>query len=177
MATFRCAVHQITWGREGLEQALDDIGGMGYCGTETFAYVMEDFARRESHLRENLEARGLTLTALYSDDNMYEPSRAKEPVERNLEIGRFLRKMGAGQLVFGPGRPRLDPVQDIHFKTMARNVNEVAVACLDMDVAVGIHPHWQTFIQERDDISRIFDLVDTSIVKMAPDPSHMAKAG
>ena len=46
MATFRCAVHQITWGREGLEQALDDIGGMGDCGTETFAYVMEDFARR-----------------------------------------------------------------------------------------------------------------------------------
>ena len=177
MATFRCAVHQITWGREGLEQALDDIGGMGYRGTETFAYVIEDFAGRESDLREMLDARGLTLTALYSDDNMYEPSQATETVERNLEIGRFLQKMGAGQLVFGPGRPRPDPVQDVHFKTMVRNVDEVAAACLEIDVAVGIHPHWETLIQERDDISRIFDLVDTSIVKMAPDPSHMAKAG
>ncbi len=46
-----------------------------------------------------------------------------------------------------------------------------------MGVATAIHPHWQALIQDRDDVTRIFDMVDTKYAKLAVDPSHMVKAG
>ena len=176
MATFRCAVHQITWERD-LEKALDDTGGWGYPGTETFSYVVQEFAGREAEFKAMLDARGLQLAALYSDDNMYEPGIEAETIERNVEIVRFLQAMGSDILVYGPGRPRPDPVEPVHFEVMARIVNEVGQASQEMGVTTTIHPHWQTLIQERDDITRIFDMVDTEVVKLAVDPSHMVKAG
>ena len=105
MATFRCAVHQITWERD-LEKALDDIGAWGYSGTETFAYVVQEFAGREAEFKAMLDSRGLRLAALYSDDNMYEIDGERETIERNIEIVRFLAAVGSDVLVYGPGRPR-----------------------------------------------------------------------
>ncbi len=175
MATFRCAVHQITWERD-LEKALDDIGAWGYPGTETFSYVVQEFAGREAEFKAMLDARGLQLAALYSDDNIYEIDSERETIERNLEIVRFLAAVGSDVLVYGPGRPRPDPVEPVHFQVMTRIVTEVARESRRLGVTT-IHPHWQTLIQERDDITRIFDMVDTDVVKLAVDPSHMMKAG
>ena len=176
MATFRCAVHQITWERD-LEKALDDIGAWGYPGTETFSYVVQEFAGREAEFKAMLDARGLQLAALYSDDNGYEPGSEAETIERNLEIVRFLQALGADILVYGPGRPRPDPALPEHFEVVAHTVNEIARASHEMGVTTAIHPHWQALIQERDDITRIFDMVDTKYAKLAVDPSHMVKAG
>ncbi len=90
MATFRCAVHQSTWKRD-LEKDLEDIGAWGYPGTETFSYVVQKFAGREAEFKAMLDARGLQLAALYSDDNGYEPGSEAETIERNLGIARFFK--------------------------------------------------------------------------------------
>ena len=60
---------------------------------------------------------------------------------------------------------------------MTRIVTEIARESRRMGVTTTIHPHWQTLIQECDDITRIFDMVDTDVVKLAVGPSHMVKAG
>ncbi len=177
MATFKLGCHQITWGRD-LDGALQDISDFGYKGTETFAFVVDDFAGREDELTEKIKAKNLQLTALYGGGDMHVAGKEAEVIEYNLKIARFLESMGADRLVLGPGRGRPEPrPTDEHIKTMARVAEEIGKACLDMGIVAGIHPHWGTPVQEREDITRIFDEVDTSVVKMVLDPAHIAKAG
>ena len=176
MATFKLACHQITWGRD-LDGALNDISEFGYKGTETFAFVIDDFVGREDELIEKIKSKGLQLTALYGGGNMHVAGEEKEVIETNLRIARFLKLAGADRLVLGPGRGRPEPrPSDEEIKTMARVAEEIGKACLDMGMVAGIHPHWGTPVQTREDITRTFDAVDTSIVKMVLDPAHMAKA-
>ena len=177
MATFRLACHQITWGGD-LDGALQDISDFGYRGSETFAFVVDEFAGREDELAEKIRAKNLQLTALYGGGDMHVAGKEAEVIEWNLKIARFLQSMGADRLVLGPGRGRPEPAPtDEQIKTMARVTEEIGRACLDMGIVAGIHPHWGTPVQEREDITRIFDAVDTSVVKMVLDPAHIAKAG
>jgi sugar phosphate isomerase/epimerase len=138
---------------------------------------VQEFAGREAEFKAMLNARGLQLAALYSDDNGYDPGSEAETIERNLEIARFLQALGADILVYDPGRPRPDPALPEHFDVVAHTVNEIARASHDMGVTTAIHPHWQALIQERDDVTRIFDMVDTKYAKLTVDPSHMVKVG
>ena len=177
MATFRLACHQITWGQD-LDGALQDISDFGYRGSETFAFVVDEFAGKENELTEKIKAKNLQLTALYGGGDMHVAGKEREVIDYNLKIARFLQSMGADRLVLGPGRGRPDPAPtNAQIKTMARVAEEIGKACLDMGIVAGIHPHWGTPVQEREDITRIFDEVDTSVVKMVLDPAHIAKAG
>src|SRR4029450_1292810 len=63
-------------------------------------------------------------------------------------------------------------------RAMAETMNEIGRRTRDeVGVLACCHPHWGTTIQERDEITRIFDLVDPRAVFMTADPAHMAKAG
>ena len=177
MATFKLACHQITWGPD-LDGALQDISDFGYRGSETFATVVDDFAENEDVLTQKFKSKGLQLTALYGGGDMHIKGKESEVIEYNLNIARFLASMGADRLVLGPGRGRPEPNPTAeHIRTMARVAEEIGQACLDMGIVAGIHPHWNTPVQELDDITRTFDTVDTNVVKMVLDPAHIAKAG
>ena len=177
MATFRCSCHQITWGSDRLIEALDDIHEFGYAGIETFATVMDGFAGREGEFKALLDQRDLKLSALYGGGAMYDAGTQRAVIERNLRIARFLQRTGSDRLVLGPARrsPGGHPPED--FERLARAANEIGRGCLDLGVVAGIHPHWNTVVQDRDEITRIFDLVDTEVVKLVLDPAHVAKAG
>ena len=175
MATFRCSCHQITWG-DHLVEALDDIGSFGYLGTETFGTVVTQFEGRSSEFKALLEARGLQLSALYGGGPLHDPTTQHDTIQRNLDLARFLHEMGSNQLVIGPGR-RNGPPSTQDLKRLAESTTEIGAAAKDLDITTGLHPHWNTVIQDRDEISQFFDLVDTDIVKLALDPAHIAKAG
>ena len=177
MATFRSSCHQITWRSAPLVEALDDIHEFGYRGVETFGTVIKDFAGREDEFKQMLSERELRLSALYGGGVMHDPATRRAAVEESLEIARFLQRMGSDQLVLGTGRrdPAGHPAED--YQRLAETLNEIARDARELGVVTGIHPHWNNIVQERDEITRIFDLVDTDVVKLAFDPAHVAKAG
>ncbi|MDE2769509.1 MAG: sugar phosphate isomerase/epimerase [Chloroflexota bacterium] len=175
MAVFRCSCHQITWG-DNLVEAIDDIGSFGYAGTETFGTVVAQFAGRAHDFQAMLEARGLRLSALYGGGPLHDPAQQAEAIANNLAIIDFLHEMGSDRLVVGPGKRTGTPTaQDL--ARFARGVSEVAAAARDKGIVAGMHPHWNTVIEQRDEITRFFDAVDTDLVKLALDPAHIAKAG
>ena len=177
MANFRLSVHQITWGQD-LDLALKEISEFGYRGTETFAGVVDEFAGREDDLRAKFSDAGVRLTALYGGARFWAAGEEEETIAWNMRIAEFLRSMGADRLVLGPAAPHLDGgTSDQQFQTMAAVANEIGERCQELGVTAGIHPHWNTPVQEESEIHRIFDLVDTDKVKMVLDPAHIAKAG
>ncbi len=175
MATFRCSCHQITWG-DRLVEALDDIASFGYAGTETFGTVVAEYAGRAGDFQAMLEARGLRLSALYGGGALHDAAAQGEAIEQNLAIVRFLHELGSDRLVIGPGRRDGKPsAADI--RRLAAGAREVAAAARDLGVVIGVHPHWNSVIQDRDEIQAFFDTADTALVKLALDPAHVAKAG
>ena len=177
MAVFRCSCHQITWGRDGLIQSLDDIREFGYMGTETFATVVDDFVGREAEFKALLDERGLVLSGLYGGGAMHEAGKEQEVIDHNLKIARFLQYMGSDRLVLGPGRrPEGGPTEE-QMERMARVVTEICRGAREHGVLAGVHPHWNTVVQEREEITQFWDLVDTDLVKMVLDAAHIAKAG
>ena len=175
MATFRCSCHQITWG-DHLVEALDDIGSFGYLGTETFGTVVSQFEGRTSEFKNMLDARGLQLSALYGGGPLHDPSTQREAIQHNLKIVQFLHEVGSHQLVIGPSR-RDGPPSTEDLQRLAESTAEIGAAAKDLNITTGLHPHWNTVIQDRDEITQFFDLVDTNLVKLALDPAHIAKAG
>ena len=175
MAVFRCACHQITWG-DNLVEAIDDIGSFGYAGTETFGAVVTQFAGRAHDFQAMLQARGLRLSALYGGGALHDPAQQREAIDENLAMANFLHEMGSDRFVIGPARRDGTPT-DADIRQFAGGVSEVAAAARDLGIVTGMHPHWNTVIQERDEIDRFFDAVDTDLVKLALDPAHIAKAG
>ncbi|MYD93539.1 MAG: sugar phosphate isomerase/epimerase [Chloroflexi bacterium] len=175
MAVFRCSCHQITWG-DNLVEAIDDIGSFGYAGTETFGTVVTQFAGRAHDFQAMLQARGLRLSALYGGGPLHDPAQQSDAIANNLAIIDFLHEMGSDRIVLGPGRRDGTPSAE-DMARFASGATEVAAAARDKGIVAGMHPHWNTVIEQRDEITRFFDAVDTDLVKLALDPAHIAKAG
>ena len=177
MGTIRLAVHAITWGSDGLQQAIEDISSLGFRGIETFDAVVTTYAGREDELDALLQEHGLRLVSLYGGGNMHIPAQRDEVVARNERLAQFLSKRGARPLTLGPGRRSPGGTTSEELRAMATTCNEIGKRTQEYDVLACLHPHWGTTIQERDEIDRIFDLVDPNYVFMNADPAHMAKAG
>jgi inosose dehydratase len=177
VGNIRVACHAITWGRDGLETCLDDLRDLGFWGIETFGFVVDDFAGREDQFRPLLAEHGLRLVSLYGGGQMDDPAQREAVVERNMVMARFLAANGAIPLTLGPGRRAPEGPTPDDLREMAATMNEIGRRTRDLGVLACCHPHWGTTIQERDEISRIFDLVDPRYVYLTADPAHMAKAG
>ena len=177
MAKFRCSVHQITWGAENLLAALSDIHDFGYRGMETFPYVIDQFAGRENQFRSMLRERDLQLSGLYGGGLMHDASVEDEVLNFNLRIARFLERMDSHHSVLGPGRRPEGGPSSKEMEQMAHVTTLIAEGARNMGVAVGVHPHWNTVVQNRNEITDFFQQVDTTLVKMVLDPAHIAKAG
>lgn len=176
MGNIRFSVHAITWGRDGLQQALTDISDLGFRGIETFGFVADDYANRENEFVELLQKYGLQLVSLYGGGAMEVPSERERVIAQNLKYARFLQKNGAVPLTLGPNRRSQAGPSDDDLREMATTMNEIGKRTQEYGVLACLHPHWGTTIQNRDEITRIMNMVDPRYVFMTADPAHMAKA-
>jgi inosose dehydratase len=177
VGNIRVACHAITWGRDGLETCLDDLQDLAFQGIETFGFVVDDFTGREAAFQDLLREHGLRLVSLYGGGQMDDPAQRATVIEQNIRLARFLAANGAVPLTLGPGRRAPGGPTPDDLAAMATTMNEIGRRTQDLGVLACCHPHWGTTIQERDEISRIFDLIDPRYVFMTADPAHMAKAG
>jgi inosose dehydratase len=177
VGNIRLSVHAITWGGDGLHQAVEDISSLGFRGIETFDNVVGEYAGREEEFDELLGSHGLRLVSLYGGGNMQDPGQRDAVIERNERLARFLGQRNALPLTLGPARRSPGGTTSEELRVMAATMNEIGKRSQEYGVLACLHPHWGTTIQNRDEIDRIFDLVDTRYVYMNADPAHMQKAG
>ncbi len=169
----------ITWGLrpEDAEQAIKDVGSLGYHGYETFGHVLQ--AREpEGGLGRILEAAKLPLVSAYCTVNLTDAARRKQEVERITRWGGFLKKYGGSVAVIGPNavkRPGYD------FKTSKADIvaalNEMGKALADIGVIGALHQHTGTCIEMRDEVYAVMEAVDTRYVKFGPDVGQLVKGG
>ncbi len=174
--SIRVSCHGITWGRNGLEQAVKDLQSLGFHGFEAFAFVVDDYGfDRMAEFKDLLAAHDLNLVALYGGGNLHDASLHDELVERNVRLARFLAANGANRLVLGPGRrPAGGPSRD-QLLNQVQCANEIGRRSLEYGVLVCVHPHINTAIEKLDEIDLVMDRVDPRYVAMAADTAHLRK--
>jgi inosose dehydratase len=171
----------ITWGykAEYAEQAIKDVGSLGYYGYETFG---EYFAYWEEKggLGPLLEQARLPLVSAYCNVTLTNPDGAtrKREVDKIAGWGGIIKKLGGKVAVIGPnGVPRRNYDFNSNKADIVATLNDMGKALADIGITAALHPHTGTCVEKRDEVYAVLEAVDTSHVKFGPDVGQLAKGG
>ena len=169
----------ITWGYkpEDAEQAIHDVGSLGYQGYESFGEVIEAWEAKGGFQRL-LEAANVPLISAYCNVNLIDPARRKDETEKIVRWARLIRKCGGVTAVVGPNSVRRSSYD---FQGSKANIvaalNEMCKAVSGEGIIAALHQHTGTCIESRDEVYAVLDAVDTRQVKFGPDVGQLAKGG
>lgn len=174
---------QITWGRAVPEdEVLDEVARAGYAGApanpgDDPAAVAARFARY-----------GLAPAPAYLGAPLWEAAELPAILERAAALARGARALGCSELYVapnltperravaghvGPG----DLLSEAGFRQCAEALNRIGEITLREGVSACFHNHVGSPIETREEIDRLFALVDRALVFQGPDLGHLAWAG
>ncbi|MBN1401254.1 MAG: TIM barrel protein [Anaerolineae bacterium] len=194
MAVFRVACGQITWNNEHPKRDVDplaEIAQAGYegapCGPRGDETAQELLARYAAY--------GLSPAPGYLSADFWDPAQREVILQRAHTLGQFMAEVGCGELYVASGgfgaitpsgrtrrqasthvRPE-EMLTDAQFRQFADVLNEVGRITLSYGVQSCFHNHVGSFIETREEIDRLFDLVDPELIYQGPDIGHLAWAG
>jgi len=160
---------------------LDELKSAGYEGTELgpYGYLPTD----PDGLREQIEARSLTLTSAFV------PLRLKDPdlrLDEILQVGELLRALGARYLVLSDalapereavaGRAEENGVRlsESDWGRLAKNIARVVKLTRDLHLRCVFHHHVGSYIESPAEVSRLMEITD---VGLCLDTGHYAFGG
>lgn len=191
------ACSQITWGSMsgaetmGEEQILAEIARAGYDG----APASPRQGRSAAETTELYGSHGLLPAPGYLSAEFWRADQRSDAVERARFLARFTRETGCTELYVAAsgfdyrtrsGRTRRelaghvgpdDALSDSEFEIFAEVLNDVGRTTLDEGVRSCFHNHVGTVIETREEIDRLLDLVDPTLIFLGPDTGHLAWAG
>jgi inosose dehydratase len=169
----------ITWGfrPEDAEQAIKDVGSLGYHGFESFGNVLEAWEPKTG-LGRVLQAANLPLVSAYCGVNLIDPTRRAAEVERIVRWGTLIQKYGGTVAVIGPNavkRPSYDFAKSK--ADIVAALNDMCKALADIGIVGAMHQHTGTCVEFRDEVYAVMEAVDTRYVKFGPDVGQLVKGG
>lgn len=183
---------QITWGRDiPREQVLAEIAQAGYVGAPagprgdaTPDQVVETYAQH-----------GLKPAPGYLGANFWDAEQREQILERARHLASFTRQMGCTELYVAAGgfdyknssgqtRSQLaghvspeDALSDAEYEQFAIALNEAGKITLEEGVRSCFHNHVGSVIETREEIDKLFSMVDRDVVFQGPDIGHLAWGG
>ena len=201
---FAIGYHLNSWDLGGLdlEDGLRFLAGEGFRWFEALARdgFSNDFARRFmragevdppvltgdlylwprialfSRVQEDL---GLRLSSLYCNAELINPRTWSAERDTLSAIARLLAGFGAPVLVLGGGPPARpdEPPEPDDYERFCSALEEVGDLAAALGVTAAYHPHLDTFVENREQLDRVMDRLDTSRCGLCVDPAHFAAVG
>jgi len=183
---------QITWrSNEPEAQVLAEIAQAGYDGATAGLR-----GGRSAEETVALYAQyGLKPGPGYLGARLWEADQQAEILERAKTLARFLYEAGCTEMyvaasgadyVAGSGKTRRqvsghvspeDGLSEAEFRRCADLLSRVGEVTLQEGVRSCFHNHVGTVIETREEVDRLFSLVDRDVVFMGPDTGHLAWGG
>ena len=193
MDGMRIACSSITWGRDTpLEQVLSEIAQAGYEG----APASPRSGKTPKEVVEFYAGYGLTPGSGYLGADYWVPEERAGILERAKTLAAFMGGIGCTELyvasggfgshVTSSGKTRHqvsghvsaeDALSDEQYAQFAKVLNEVGEITLKEGVRSCFHNHVGSMIETRQEIDKLFSLVDRDLVFQGPDIGHLAWAG
>ena len=193
MTTWNKAYHANCWGGLGgdavgvtsitrltyrtfgdMEQAIREIGELGYSGCELFDGNLLDYEDRLGDLRTVLDANGVRLLATYAGANFIFEEILGEELVRIERGAAAAAEAGAAYLVVGGGARRAGGSRPDDFKRLGAGLERVVEIARKHGLTAHYHPHLTTIAENAEEVRAA--LAETSI-DLCPDTAHLAAAG
>ena len=193
MTTWNKAYHANCWGGLGgdavgvtsitrltyrtfgdMEQAIREIGELGYSGCELFDGNLLDYEDRLGDLRMVLDANGVRLLAIYAGANFIFEEILEEELVRIERGAATAVEAGAAYLVVGGGARRASGSRPDDFKRLGAGLERVVEIARKHGLTAHYHPHLTTIAENAEEVRSA--LAETSI-DLCPDTAHLAAAG
>jgi inosose dehydratase len=182
---------QITWKNVPEEQVLAEIAEAGYVGAPT-EYKE---GRTATDVRSLYDKYGLRPAPGYLSGHFWDAAQSESILARARQHAQLMRDVGCTELYVAASgfdwiTPRgltrrqvsahvraEDSLSDEQFRQFAETLNRVGEITLESGVRSCFHNHVGSVIETRDEIDRLFTLIDPALVFMGPDTGHLAWAG
>ena len=183
---------QITWRNVAEEQVLAEIAQAGYVGAPAGPYKDRSTAATLALFRQH----GLQPAPGYLGADFQDKAQEEKILARAQEYAQFASAAGCTELYVAAGgfnnyvtqrgltRSQIsghvqpeDAMTDEEYAQFAKVLNQVAEITLAQGVKSCFHNHVGSVIETREEIDRLFALVNRDIVFMGPDTGHLAWAG
>lgn len=199
---FEIGYHANTWDLSGhLEDTFEFLASVGFRWFEALVgdTFGGDFARRfmtlngvgRPHVQTDMdifhrlaqfsmaqETYGLRVASLYAGPEFINPLTWKYEHNMLVAVARFLKGCGSNILVCGGGPPAKNrPHTDDEYRAFARAMEEIGAHTQRLGIRTVYHPHLDTFIETREQLDRFMDIVDTDLVGLCIDPTHLLIKG
>ncbi len=170
----------------GYARVLNEMAATGYVGTELgdWGFMPTD----PGELRSELDARGLALVASFSTPWLQDAARHAQSADDAVQIARLLAAVGGPDtfIVLGndpygdPARGRMagritaaEGLDADGWRTFAEGANELATRVRDeAGIRTVIHQHLGTLVETGDEVRRLLDLTDPSLLGVCLDTGH-----
>jgi inosose dehydratase len=169
----------ITWGFKptDAEQAIKDVGSLGFHGYESFGNVLE-YWDKQGGLKRLLDAAQVPLRSAYCPVNLTDPAKRKDETDKLVRWGRLIQAAGGSVAVIGPNNvDRPTYLFAEHKAHIVEALNEMCKALADVGVVGALHQHTGTCVETRDETYAVMEAVDTRVVKFGPDVGQLQKGG
>jgi len=166
----------ITWGGND-EQAIEEIGALGFPGIQLRAGVLSRFGDRPRALRDLLARHRLTFVALSSGNVSIEPALEQQMMEEHVSHARFLRDAGGLYLQLIDERPKGRDVTSADHERLGRLMTEIGKRTAELGIPVAYHPHMGSMGEKPADIERILAASDPRYVRLLLDVAHYREGG
>ena len=167
----------ITWRNSDADQAIKDIGGLGFYGYETFGEVLQR-KDTEGNLAQLLEANHVPLISGYCTINLTDATKRTDELAKASAFAKVIKKYGGRIFVLGPNGVHRDTYD---YKANKDNIvsmcNEVAKTAAGEGLTAVLHQHTGTCVESRDETYATLDAVDTKVLKFGPDVGQLTKGG
>ena len=189
----RIGYHTITWGgvvgdptgvtsvkdlfyraSGSMEQAIADIGSLGYQGVEMFDGNVADFAGRPDELRTLLEQAGVELVSVYTGGNFIFDDVLPDELHRVTRAAELAQSFGAHSLIVGGGARRASGTTGADYTKLASALDRVTNIAAAHDLVACYHPHLSTIVESPEELDRI---LHQTRIGFCPDTAHIAAGG
>jgi inosose dehydratase len=192
---FKLGIHPINWVGEDVkehgadttyEQILDDIQALGLKGTEMGRKYPTDIAV----LKQELNKRGIGLVSQWKSVLFSDPAYRDEELKAYRKHAQFLKEMGStvistaevgGSLHFDPRRSpnekevlRLD---EAGWQSLAEGLNLAGAIAQEYGLKLTYHHHGGTVVESPEEIDKLMELTDPSLVYLLFDTGHAYYGG
>jgi inosose dehydratase len=192
---FKLGIHPINWVGEDVkehgadttyEQILDDIQALGLKGTEMGRKYPTDIAV----LKQELNKRGIGLVSQWKSVLFSDPAYRDEELKAYRKHAQFLKEMGStvistaevgGSLHFDPRRSpnekevlRLD---EAGWQSLAEGLNLAGAIAQEYGLKLTYHHHGGTVVESPEEIEKLMELTDPSLVYLLFDTGHAYYGG
>jgi inosose dehydratase len=169
--------HCLTWGRDGVVRAMEEIAELGYEGIEIFDAIAGDYDKRRGEFMGMLDEHALALAGIYVGGVLSTREDFARDLDHCKRCADFLKECDGEIVVLGGGARAAGVSVNDAIKQMAENCNRIGEVVRGMELSAAYHPHLGTLIENREEIGRFMELTEPGLVWLAPDTGHITAAG